>query len=259
MPAVSRYLVPTRPGVTDAAAGFPRWALIVLAGHWVWVGVYLGVLIIGGAYRTYAMPMVAICLNCAWEWRFVVDRPKLYPDPMDTPHPLFFRTMQLWLVLDLFILLQLLVFGRSEQSIPILRDSPWLFASAVFTIVLGSYRLHSVLHHGFRQYLGDRPGALAAYFNNLVMSTLFIPMFFSRTDLRPVIWIIGIGKLVGTGLVSLGAVLKERSDQKMPLLAPAPNEAREVMDWLRQIFLFLYRSVFLLDLLYVLLFALVFA
>ncbi len=139
--------------------------LVGAAGCLFWVLAYLFILKQSRKDEAHGLPMVAICLNFAWEFlaSFV------FPNPVWLWHT-FDRA---WLAIDVLILGQLLRYGRPLQTEPELRR--WFFPIVALTIVAA----------GVGQYLfvldyRDRLGLIVAFIINLVMSVTFISMYFVR-------------------------------------------------------------------------------
>jgi hypothetical protein len=227
--------------------------LLTLIGGILWLIVYALAIWYGLRYRSYAIPILAICLNVAWEFRFGVEQPRLHPVP---PMPASVRAITLfWLILDAVILLEVFWFGRTEQTIPLVRQ---FFYVIIPVTLLAAYGMHALMHELFDFNVGDYFGVLTAYLNNLVMSALFLAMFFARPDFRGLAVAIGVFKLFGTTLTSIGLILQE-TDPPPNLMSrsdPTALTSEKVRPWDRYLLHFLYAAVFLLDVTYVLLFLL---
>lgn len=140
------------------------------AGCVCWVVAY--VLIVRRAHRDRApgLPMIAIGLNVSWE----ILASFFFPNPV-----LLWHTFdRVWLVVDVVIVIQLLMYGRPLQVIPeIQRWFYWVFAAIVVLGFVGQYLFVA-------DYL-DRLGLVVAFLINLVMSVAFIFLYFARrTDRR---------------------------------------------------------------------------
>lgn len=189
----------------------------------LWIVAYVLMFLKARAHRTYALPMVAICLNFAWELLASL----VWPNPV-----LLWRTFdRLWLGFDVLLVWQLLRHGRAEMTIPEVRRHFPAVVAAIFALALAG-------QHTFVMQSFDRLGLMAAFLINLVMSALFIPFFFARRDdLRglslPAAWC----KLLGTLGTSIECHYLVRAiDPELPSLA---------------FLTFLSTAIFLLDLVYV--------
>ena len=219
----------------------------------VWILVYVVVIVQGWMEQSYGIPILAICLNAAWEWRFAVDQPREHPEP---PMPATTRwILWVWLLLDGIIVLQVFLFGRDYQSNPLLRQYYYL---VVPLMILSAYVLHTLMHETFDLNLQDYFGVLSAYLNNLVMSALFIPMFFARPELHGLSVWVAVGKLAGTGLTSLGILVQDFSDSESRRssdpTARAPLASNKFVSWRTYLNYFLFAAVFILDAVYLVLF-----
>jgi hypothetical protein len=171
------YLVdPSNPAFDP----FTWYNMIGAAGCVCWVVAY--VMIVAKCFRdhTYGLPLVAICLNFAWE----LLASFVYPNPVALWHA-FDR---IWLIVDVVIVYQLLRWGRAEQAIAELRR--YFPVVVLLTFVLGVWGQFS-----FVASYQDRLGLVSAFGVNLIMSILFVFFYFSRRD-------------TGRGISRGGAVFK---------------------------------------------------
>lgn len=180
-------------------SGAPRYAaLLALLGDLLWVVVYIIAIVIGLRQRTYAIPMVAIGLNVNWE----IVHTAIHPPPV------FVNLVAnlVWLAFDLLIVLQLIRYGRERQTNEVLKR---YFAP----IVVGMLALALVGHATFYTHVTenaifpDTDGVVSAFLINLVMSVLFIGMYFSRPDGHGISKAIAWLKMIGTGAISVANVI----------------------------------------------------
>ena len=154
--------------------------LIGAAGCVCWIVAYVLIVIRCFRDKTYGLPLVAICLNFAWE----LLASFVYPNPVALWR--FFD--RAWLVVDVILAYQLLRFGPGEQRIPELRRHFYPLALATFVLgVWGQY--------AFVASYPDRLGLVSAFGVNLIMSVAFVSFYFARRD-------------SGRGLSRGGAVFK---------------------------------------------------
>lgn len=158
--------------------------LVGMAGCICWVIAY--VLIVRTSHRDKAngLPMVAVALNFSWEllasfW---------FPNPVALWHA-FDR---IWLAVDVVIVIQTLMYGREFQRIPEIRRNFFLvFAVTCAAGFIGQYT--------FVMDYPDRLGLVIAFLINLVMSILFIFMWFDRRpDRRGISTGGAVFKMLGT-------------------------------------------------------------
>ncbi len=185
------------------------------AGGLFWSLTYILIIRRGFIDKTYGMPLVALCANISWEGIFSFVRPH-------SPPQVYINSI--WFLLDVFILLQFLKYGRSE--FPALSNKKFytMFLLALAT----SFGLVLSITYEFK----DWQGAYSAFGQNLMMSALFIVMLFRRDNLRGQSIYIALFKMLGTALSSLAFYLYA-SISKGSILLP-----------------FLFVSIFIYDLIY---------
>lgn len=76
-----------------------------------WTVVYIECIRIGLKQKTYAMPLLALCMNLCWEWGSLIDG--VMNKNIDE---LTMGTYLCWSVLDIGILLTYLLYGRRTWS-----------------------------------------------------------------------------------------------------------------------------------------------
>ncbi|MBZ4419463.1 hypothetical protein [Myxococcus sp. RHSTA-1-4] len=115
--------------------------------------------------KSYGLPLVAICMNLAWE--FLASW--IIPNPV----PLWHLFDRVWFFVDLVIVYQLLRYGRSLQTIPEVRQHfHWVVAGTTVLAGIGLYTFYLQYH--------DLLGLVGAFMINLVMSVSFVFFYFSR-------------------------------------------------------------------------------
>lgn len=115
--------------------------------------------------RVHGLPLVAICMNLAWEF--------LAAWVIPNPVPLWLFFDRVWFFVDLIIVYQLLRYGQALQRIPELQRHFHLVV--VGTVVLSTLGLYSF----YVQY-HDLLGLMGAFMVNLVMSVTFVFFYFAR-------------------------------------------------------------------------------
>jgi hypothetical protein len=151
----------------------------------LWTLAYLLIIRQGFLDRTYGMPLAALCANLSWELVFSF----VYP------HDLPQRAVNVvWLVFDLVILAQLLLYGPREFA-----DLPRRLFYAASAVALAT-AFGAVV--AVTLQFGDFDGAYSAFGSNLIMSILFVTMLYSRRSLRGQSVPIAALKMGGTALAS---------------------------------------------------------
>ncbi len=196
-------------------------------GCMLWVVAYVLMIRKGFQDRAYGLPLVAICLNFSWEFLAAW----VFPNPDVLTRSIY----RIWFFVDVLILGQLLWYGRTLQDHPLVRKHfPAIVAGTLVLAIVGQYC--------FVASYQDRLGIVVAFGINLIMSILFIPMFWARREHRRGISTAGAWlKLLGTLLTSIQSVSFVRwLNPELPSLA---------------FFSFLTVSIFLFDCIYVTLLA----
>ncbi|WP_458747319.1 transmembrane-type terpene cyclase [Candidatus Nitrosocosmicus sp. T] len=188
--------------------------VILLAGGIFWILTYIFIISKGYKDKTYGMPLFALCANISWEFIYSFVLPH-------SPPQLYIN--YLWFVLDVVIVFQFFKYYKNEfpniQSLKLYAVFLVALSSAFSIILLGG------------TFLGDDDGVYAAFGQNLLMSMLFVVMFFKRGNtLRGQSIFIAVFKMLGTALTSIHFYLFEPVSQSSFVLP------------------FLYVSIFLFDL-----------
>jgi hypothetical protein len=196
-------------------------SILLILGGIFWILTYVFIISKGYKDKTYGMPLLALCANISWEFIFSFLLPH-------SPPQLYIN--YLWFILDGVIVFQFFKYYKNEFP----NLSP-LTLYTVFGISVAT-AFSMILLGGI--FLGDVDGVYAAFGQNLLMSVLFVFMFFKRgNSLRGQSIFIAIFKMVGTALISLHFFLFEPVSQNSFVLP------------------FLFVSIFLFDLFYTVLIA----
>jgi hypothetical protein len=177
-------------------------SLILLIGGMFWILTYIFIISKGYKDKTYGMPLFALCANISWEFIFSFLLPH-------SPPQLYIN--YLWFGLDVIIVLQFFKYYKNEFS-----NTSSLEIYVVFLFALAS-AFGIILTGGL--YLGDIVGVYAAFGQNLLMSVLFVLMFFKRGNtLRGQSIFIAVFKMLGTALTSLHFYMFEPVSQSSIVL-----------------------------------------
>jgi hypothetical protein len=169
-----------------AEGHFTLWSPTVLAGIigcGMWIVVYILVAIDSHRRKTYGIPLVAICLNFTWEAMAAF----VWPNPITVFHVAEYA----WFAVDVVIVYFLLRYGRDQQVIPEIKE--WFYPVVGATMVLAAAG-----QYFFTRTIYDPLGYVLAFTINLVMSALFIFMYFTRRDASPATIRIAWLKMIGT-------------------------------------------------------------
>lgn len=200
-------------------AGAPKVALILVAlGGLVWLVAYISAIRVGFRERAVALPTVAICLNITWE---IVHSIVYTP-----PRQIDLYTNLAWLALDLVLIFQLFRFGRKEEGVPELaRYFPLVVAGTLVLAFAGHVTFHE--HVTANSIFPDESGAIPAFIINLVMSVLFIAMYFERRDGAGLSKTVAWAKFIGSGLYAVGntMVLTRLPDVQYQVQVLAPGSS----------------------------------
>jgi hypothetical protein len=162
----------------------------MVMGGIFWTLAYLLIIRQGFKDKTYGMPLAALCANISWEAIFAFIHPH-------SPPQLYINYC--WFALDLVIVFQFLKFGKEEFS---KLTTAQFYSVFVFALVLSFFMILFVTYE-----FQDWQGGDAAFGQNLMMSILFMWMFFSRDDLRGQSVYIALFKMLGTLVSSLAFYL----------------------------------------------------
>ncbi len=150
--------------------------------------------------RTYGMPLAALCANISWEFLFSFISP---------PQIIQHIVNLIWFSLDLIIFTQLLRYGPREFADLSKRIFYTLVSLALATSFCAVLLVTIEFHDS---------GTYAAFGQNLMMSVLFIVMWYRRRSLRGQSIGIAICKLLGTALASLAFSLSSPLSHQSVLL-----------------------------------------
>ncbi|WP_434385401.1 hypothetical protein [Melittangium boletus] len=115
--------------------------------------------------KSYGLPLIAICMNLAWEF--------LASWVLPNPVPLWLFFDRVWFFVDLIIVYQLVRYGPALQGVPELREH-------FHAIVLGTVMLSVFGLYAFHVQYHDLLGLMGAFMVNLVMSVAFVFFYFAR-------------------------------------------------------------------------------
>jgi hypothetical protein len=126
------------------------------------------------------------------------------PGPASSPDEKYLcrdaKRLDLWLVrvwfgLNLINLCQFLAYGRDENRSPVMRRYfRWIVGSVLVASFAGQ--------RAFIRQEADRNGTHIAWMINLVMSVLFLHLFFSRPDMRGLSYGAAWAKMFGSALMA---------------------------------------------------------
>ncbi|MGD9534441.1 MAG: hypothetical protein AB7V56_11830 [Candidatus Nitrosocosmicus sp.] len=176
--------------------------IVLMIGGVFWILTYIFIISKGFRDKTFGMPFFALCANISWEFVFAFVTPH-------SPPQLYIN--YLWFGLDMIIVSQLLKYGKNEFPNISLKT---LYSGFILSVISASGLIVSG-----RFILGDVDGVFAAFGQNLLMSVLFIIMFYKRGKaLRGQSKFIALFKMLGTGLTSLHYSIYEPVSQNFIIL-----------------------------------------
>jgi hypothetical protein len=157
-----------------------------------WTIVYIDSIRIGFKHKTFAIPLVALGLNFAWEATYsALDVKLVLADPSVMNFAWMFVDLS-WALADVIIVYTFFKFGRAEFPSFFSQRAFVSFAVLVFVSCFAVQWL-------FVAEFGES-GAVrySGFLQNLLMSGLFIAMFVARRGLRGQTLTIAIAKWIGT-------------------------------------------------------------
>ena len=150
-----------------------------------WTLVYIAAIRIGFAQRTYALPVMALALNIAWESIYSVWG-------ISTDPGLQAAINVVWAFADLVIVYTFLRYGRRELP-------PFVTKGMFRCWAVGVFATAYVVQWAFVVEFGyDQAARYTAFLQNLLMSVLFIAMFVGRRGARGQSMTIAVAKWIGT-------------------------------------------------------------
>jgi len=177
---------------------------LTLVGDALWVAAYAVAIWVGWRDHTYAVPLPAICLNVTWELLFAFWRP-----PRGGAKRVLYA---LWFLLDLVILAQAFGYGPPGADA---RGVLWLWRALTAGGLCAGFVLHLWLFARFQ-----RPYHVA-FGLNLLMSALFVRLYFVRPDGVGLSLAVAWLKFGGTALISAANVVRFRGGLRRERLLTA--------------------------------------
>lgn len=166
-------------------------ALIVITGV-AWTIVYIGAIWIGFRQKTYAIPLVALGLNLAWESTYGVLDLRTALSVQSADNVAWVLVDLVWVAADIAIVYTFFRFGRAEFPAFLTQR---LFVGGAVIVFGASFAVQWL----FVAEFGVDDGAnYSGFLQNLLMSGLFIAMFVARRGLRGQSLTIAIAKWIGT-------------------------------------------------------------
>jgi hypothetical protein len=167
-------------------------ALVIISGL-AWTIVYLDAIWIGLRQKTYAMPVIALGLNLAWESTYAPFDLTTVPPGQGVINEISAQgaISVIWALADVVIVYTFFKFGRNE--FPFLTKK--LFVAGAILIFASSYAVQWLFIGQFGLADASR---YSAFLQNLLMSGLFIAMFVARQGNRGQTLTIAIAKWIGT-------------------------------------------------------------
>ena len=191
------------------------WSLQIGSGIF-WTLAYILIIRLGFREKTYGMPIPALCANISWEFIFSF---LYYHEPPQN------YVNVIWFAVDLIIVFQAFRYRKDDFD----RELP---ASVFYWVFLLSLVVSFCAILAITYEFKDWDGKYAAFGQNLMMSILFISMLLKRNAVRGQSIYIALFKLLGTLLPSILFFLRFPSSVLLN---------------------FLYVSIFIFDLIYVVL------
>jgi hypothetical protein len=160
--------------------------LTIMSGIcWTWV--YVECVRIGLKQKTYAMPLFALALNFAWE--VIHSYLGLTENATITAQTV---VNICWAFADVFIIATWLRFGRRYWPAQLGTQTFFAWGALVFFM---SFVIQIMFVREFGTAMGAR---YSAFLQNLLMSVLFIDMFFKRKGAEGQSLVIAVNKWIGT-------------------------------------------------------------
>lgn len=159
--------------------------VLILVSGLAWTIVYVEAIRVGLRQHTYAIPAAALALNFAWEWLYAVLGLQAGGGPQAWVN-------LAWAVADCVVLYTFIRYGYREFA-PRLRKIDFAVWAGLLLATAVALQVLFVVEFG--QHLG---GIYSAFLQNLLMSGLFIAMFYARGGSHGQNLTIAVAKCVGT-------------------------------------------------------------
>lgn len=199
-----------------------------------WTITYVLILIRGKRDRTFGMPLTALGANLSWEliFLFVTLRNGDYDERLAMLLP--------WTLLDFGILFQCVRYGARDFSHPLVVRH---FRLGLVGILVLAFAILSSVVHEFR----DAIGWYAAFGQNLMMSILFVAMYFRRGDLRGQSIGIAVAKMLGSFFAFVLALFWSPPTLNEHWAALMPEKYTPISP----LIVTLYAGIFVFDIMYI--------
>ncbi|RSS79599.1 hypothetical protein [Streptomyces sp. WAC06614] len=158
---------------------------LTLVSGLAWTIVYIESIRVGLAQRTYAMPVVALALNFAWESIYSVRSLSEGVSVQGVVN-------LVWALADVVIVYTFLRFGRAEFPAFVTKAR---FAGGTVAVFGTAYAVQLLF---LAEFGGHDAVRYAAFLQNLLMSGLFVAMLLSRRGPRGQSLTIAVAKWLGT-------------------------------------------------------------
>lgn len=155
--------------------------LWALGGLVFWCVAYLLMIRRGLRDQSYGMPLVALCLNVAWETFFSLFSEAQMANRM---------AYGIYLAFDLGVLWTCWRFGRDDFGSPLIRK---YFRPILIALLVGGFFLVRQFSYSF----DDSFGGISATFTTLLLSVLMVGMILRRDSVRGQSFYIGVLVLLG--------------------------------------------------------------
>jgi hypothetical protein len=159
-------------------------ALTLVSGV-AWTVVYVEAVRLGFRDRTYAIPVVALALNLAWEVVYGFRGMAEGVSPQAVVNVA-------WALADVVVVVTFVRFGRAELPSRVPRP---VFLGSAAALLAGAFAVQLLFLDAFGGFAGPR---YAAFLQNLLMSGLFIAMFVARRGTRGQSVLLAAAKWIGT-------------------------------------------------------------
>lgn len=159
----------------------PDGNLATLGGYLFWTVVYILSIKRGFQDRSFAIPMLALCINVSWEFMFSF----LYAQSAQAQVGNI-----IWWVMDVVILFTCLKYGREDYRHPLVQK--WFFPFVAVCFVMAA-AVEWALIRGFEDYVGLITGTG----NTLFTVALMLAMILRRNSVKGQSLYIGLAVLLG--------------------------------------------------------------
>ncbi len=152
--------------------GVPPWLLLSIGAIMFgsWTACYAAIIVRCFKEKAYGVPILTGCLCISWEAIYTFNFAGMVSIPLNLGNAF-------WLIPDSLVLLQIFLYGKKMQT------DPWI-RKHFYTIVTATLAASAFGLYEFIRYYNDIFGVSSSWVIDVMISGMFIGLFFRRPDLK---------------------------------------------------------------------------